>query len=334
MSETPMDSFVVDPTSPERWDREVDLPERRKNWKVTFMHRVEAAIMTGLFKVLEWMGVDRASAFMGSVMKVIGPTILRSVHKRGRANLQLVFPEKSVEEHEDILRSVWENLGRTVGEFAHLDEFDPFAANPRVRIEGLDNLRKPEIDGKPVIYVSGHFANWELMASTVYRAGVRHATVYRAANNPIIDQRIIDFRASVMSRHLIPKGKRGGRALLMAIKQGLSPCMLVDQKLNDGIAAPFLGHPAMTAPATARLALKCETSVVPVSIRREEGAHFVFTAHDPIEFTPSGNMTQDVEDLTTRINDVLGEIIKGQLGQWLWLHRRWPKEATAELEQR
>ena len=324
-----MDSLIVDPASPERWDREVALPEKRSNWSITFMHRVEAAIMSGLFWTLERMGLDRASAFMGRLMKLIGPTILRSVHKRGLVNLKLVFPEKSAEEHEAILRQVWENLGRTTGEFAFLDHFDPFAPDGRIKIEGLENLRKPLTDGKPAIYVSGHLANWELMAATLYRSGVRHATVYRAANNPIIDQKIIDFRASVMSRHLIPKGKRGGRALLMAIKQGLSPCMLVDQKLNDGIRVPFLGHPAMTAPATARLALKCETPVIPVSIRREKGAYFTMTAHEPISFDPSGDMTADVEALTIRINEALSDIIQANPGQWLWLHRRWPKDVAS-----
>lgn len=329
MNDVKRDELVVDPTSPARWDCDVALPERRKNWQVTIQHKVEFGIMNALFKLFELMGVDRASGMMGRFMKLIGPTILRSIHKRGLANLQMVFPKKTDREHEDLLRQVWENLGRTVAEFAHLQEFDPFVPDARVKIVGLENLRKPIIDGQPVIFISGHMANWELMASTMYRSGVRHATVYRAANNPLIDQKIIDYRASVMSRHLIPKGKRGGRALLLAIRNGLSPCMLVDQKLNDGIRVPFLGFPAMTAPATARLALKCKTAIIPVSIKRDNGAHFTFTAHDPLDYKPTGDMAKDVEILTTLANDALGDIIRQNPGQWLWLHRRWPKNVAS-----
>lgn len=323
-------TFFPDPTMPAdpgRWDGDVALPERRTNRPVTWQHRLEATFMHGLFSLFDLIGVDRASGFMGGAMRMIGP-LVRPVHKRGLANLRLVFPDKDEDELETILKRVWENLGRTLGEYPHLDCFRPFEEGGRVEIENESRLRELADRGRPVVFVSGHLANWEIMAITLYRTGLKTAVVYRAANNPLVDERIIEIRADVMSRYLIPKGKRGGRQLLAAMKDGLSLCMLTDQKLNDGIAVPFMGHDAMTATAAARMALKFDAPVVPLSIRRTGGAHFCMTVHEPLMFEATGEAGPDGDRLTAKINEALGDIIMNNPGQWLWLHRRWPREAT------
>ena len=179
-------------------------------------------------------------------------------------------------------------------------------------------------EGRPAIFFSGHFANWEAMAIALHRLGLRYAVVYRAANNPLVDEKIIRLRAAVMSRRQIPKGKRGGRELMRAAKDGLSLCMLTDQKLGDGISVPLLGHSAMTAPAAARLALRGNLPVIPLQIVRQPGSRFTMTVHDPIEVERSGDTAADTERLTGAINGILGDFIRERPGQWLWFHRRWP----------
>lgn len=315
----------VDPGTGLRWDADAELPERRSNRDVTLRHQFEATIMQGLFSLCELMGVDRASAFMGGAMRFIGP-LLRPVQKRGLNNLRLIYPDNSDTDNAEILKKVWDNLGRTIGEYAHLDCFRAFEDGGRIEVEGEDILRRLIDDGRPVIFFSGHMANWELMSPTLYRAGVKFALVYRAANNPLVDERIIDLRAAVTTRHMAPKGKRGGRALISAMNDGLSLTMLVDQKLNDGLRVPFMGHPAMTPSSTARMALKYDVPVVPIALRRTDGAHFRMTVHEPLVFAPSGDMAKDTEDFTAQINEKLGEMIDANRGQWLWFHRRWPKD--------
>jgi len=314
---------------PMRWDGEAELPERRTNMDITLKHQFEATIMHGMFSLMELMGVDRASAFMGGLLRTLGP-LLRPVHKRGLNNLRLVFPENSDDENEAILKKVWENLGRTVGEYPHLECFRAFEDGGRVEVEGEDILRSLIEQERPVIFVTSHMANWEVIGTVLYRAGVKFAIVYRAANNPIVDERIIDLRAGVMTRHQAPKGKRGGRALINFLNSGLSLCMLVDQKLNDGIRVPFMGHDAMTPSAAARMALKYDAPVVPIGLRRLDGASFRVSFHDPLVFSATGDTHRDAESLTAQINDVLGEIIKANPGQWLWLHRRWPRDVMKD----
>ncbi len=320
--------LFADPRDPARWDAEKDLPQRRTNMEVKPVHYVEAFFAKSMFSLFRLMGVDRSSAFMGKVMRGFGP-LLGSVQKRGLANLSLIYPENTEAQNKVLLGDVWENLGRTVAEYAHLEELTSSTEDPRIIVENKDYMHELIANNPQMIFVSAHMANWELLAPTLYRAGLKSASIYRAANNPIIDELIINLRANIATRHLIPKNKYGSRALVEAMNKGLSLCMLVDQKLNDGIEVPLLGYPAMTAPLTARMSLKFGAPVVPVSMRRKNGeARFIMKLHEPVKFEPTGNRAEDTKQLTVLVNDCLGKMIKENPGQWLWLHRRWPKELT------
>ncbi len=304
----------------------IALPARR-DARVTLLHRLEFAavvLLTSLFKVL---GVDAASGLAGNFARHVGPFI-RPVSRKAERNLKLIFPDWRPAKIRAVTKDIWENVGRTAGEFPHLGFLREFESNDRIEMIGKEKLDAIIASPKPFIFFSAHFANWELMSSIAHHAGLDYCFVYRAANNPLTDDYIIKHRGCVMTRRQVPKGNRGGRALVDALKAGRSLAMLVDQKLNSGIRVPFMGAPAMTAPAAARLALKYDVPLVQISLLRLKGAHFRFTVHDPLEFTPSGEISTDVEALTIRINEALESDIRAHPGQWLWFHRRWPKEAV------
>ncbi len=305
-----------------RWDAEIPLPKPREDRPLTFMHKVEAAVMQAIMGACRRQPIDKAAARMGALLKVIGP-MMRPVHKRGHANLKLIYPDMTAAERSAILRGVWENLGSTVGEFAHLETLAD-----RTEVVNEEALSQLIDSGERAIFVSGHFANWEAMAATLFDRGLKYAVVYRAANNPIVDEQIIRLRGAAMSRRQVPKGPRGARELVQAMKENLSLCMLTDQKLNDGISVPLLGHPCMTAPAVARLALKENLPVIPLQIVRHTGSRFTMTVHDPITVEREGELTKDIEALTAAVNDKLGEFIRHRPDQWLWFHRRWPRKLT------
>ena len=310
------DGSVTEP----RWDAGVPLPDARADRRPTALHRLEDAAARGLFGWSRRAGLARASDRFGALARRLGPRL--PAHARGLANLRLVMPERAGE-HEAILGDAWENLGRTAAEYAHMP-----AVAERVSVRGAERLDAVRAGG-PAVFVSGHMANWEAMAMTLDRAGLRTAVVYRAANNPLVDRTIIERRAEVMTRHLIPKGKRGGRALMAAARDGLSLCMLTDQKLNDGVKVPFLGVPAMTAPAPARLALRSGLPVIPLQIVREPGPRFTLTVHEPLDVPRTSDTPADTLALTAAINEAIGGFIRERPGQWLWFHRRWPKDAYA-----
>lgn len=305
---------------------EIALPEPRSNRKVTLAHRAEYALAVALGAFFRLIGVDAASAIAGRFTRSIGP-LIAPISNRARTNLKIAFPDWPPQKIQATVRETWENLGRTTAEFAHLSKFDPDAEPSRVEITGREKVEAIASGERPAIFVSGHFANWEVMSIVLHALGVDYGVIYRAANNPLIDGLIIGERARVMSRRQIPKGKRGGRDMIEALKAGASLAMLVDQKLNTGgILSPFFGKEAMTAPAAARLALKYGAPVVPIEIERLNGARFRVTAHEAIPFTPSGDINADTERLTDLINLELEKMIRARPGQWLWLHRRWGKE--------
>ena len=306
---------------------EIALPEARGDRKVTLAHRAEYALALTLGAFFRIIGVDAASWIAGKFTQAIGPMIA-PITDRGRVNLKIAFPDMTPSQANGIIRETWENLGRTAAEFAHLEKFGPDAAAPRIEIAGREKIEAIAQGDRPAIFVSGHFANWEVMSIVLHALGVDYGVIYRAANNPLIDGLIIRARARVMSRRQIPKGKRGGRDMIESLKSGASLAMLVDQKLNTGgIPSPFFGKDAMTAPAAARLALKYSAPVIPIEIERLGGARFRVTAHEAINFTPSGAVNDDTQRLTDAINREIEILIRKRPGQWLWLHRRWGKEA-------
>jgi len=255
----------------------IPLPARRDR-PVTLLHRLEYGVvllLMGLFKV---MGVDAASWLAGKFARYFGP-LIRPVSRKAERNLALVYPHWSKSMIRSVTRDVWENTGRTAGEFPHLAYLRDFEHNGRIEMAGKDRLDAMIASTTPYIIMTSHFANWELTPSIAHHAGLDYGFVYRPANNPLTDELIIKHRGSVMSRHQVPKGNRGARMLVDMLQHGRSLGMLVDQKLNTGISVPFMGVPAMTAPATARLSLTFNAPVVQISLLRKKGAHFKFTVH-------------------------------------------------------
>lgn len=301
------------------------LPERRSNRPVTFGHYIEYALARFLIAFFRVVGVDLASFISGKVLRILGP-LLRGYSRRAEENLRRAFPDWNDRQIKNTTAEVWENLGRTAAEYAHLDRLSIHGDNARILHQGFDKLRLPEGGYQQVIFVTGHFANWETPAVCARQLGINFGIIYRAANNPLVDELIIHKRADTMTRHQTPKGRRGARGLIGILSKGLSVAMLVDQKLNDGIAVPFMGRDAMTAPAAARMAFKFNVPVIPVTCERLNGARFLVTAHEQIPYAATDDKAADVYDLTKKINEALERQVTAHPGQWLWLHRRWPKE--------
>lgn len=279
------------------------------------IHLIEAAIAWALFVFLRNMPLDMASAIGGLIAQSIGPFF--KAHETARKNLLMVFPQKSDDERNAIRRRMWNNLGRTTAELPHLPGNQLLG---RITLIGAENLPKP---GEAALFFSGHIGNWELLPSVPNNRNIPTSLVYRHANNPYVDRMIADIRAS-RCREMIAKGPRGAFKLAKALKKKTSICMLVDQKMNDGIAVPFFGHDAMTAPAIAQLALHYDLPIIPACAIRKGGAHFEITVFPPIDYTKTGDNTHDMLALMTAINALLETWILEHPEQWFWVHKRWP----------
>lgn len=282
---------------------------------------LEAAFVFGIAGLFRALPLDTASALGGRIGRAVGPLLPGS--RTARRNLERAFPEKTPAEIDAIIRGMWDNLGRVIAEYPHLDKIGEFGPGGRVEVVGGEHIDALREDGKAGILVSGHFANWEVQSVTSRKMGLELALVYRAPNNPYVGALLTDLRGAAGGTH-IPKGAEGARAILRLLTRGGHVGMLIDQKMNDGIPVPFFGRDAMTAPAAAQLALRLGIPLVPARTERLGGARFRITVLPPVEAPDTGDRNVDVRILMERLNRLLEQWIRERPAEWLWVHRRWP----------
>lgn len=322
--------------------------KRPRDW---FTRRViwplQAAPVYLAFGLLGLLPVRLSSALCGWGARLLGP--LLPVTIKARVNLNRAFPDKSRREISRIVRGVWENLGRTAGEYPHLrrmwddslrDQVDArggIAAElekagagehityrtARLEVVGIENFLRLLVDEGPAIIFSAHMGNWELLPLGAANFGAFISVVYRTPNNPYV-ARLIERMRGDMSE-LLPKGLQGAAATTRVLDQGGRLGFLIDQKQNGGIPVPFFGRPAMTGVTLARMVLKFGCPVYGAWVQRLGGNRFRITVTPPLEFPTTGDEKADVAAIMTEVNRVVEGWVRERPDQWLWLHNRWPK---------
>jgi KDO2-lipid IV(A) lauroyltransferase len=239
------------------------------------------------------------------------------------------LPEKADDERNDIRRLMWDNLGRVVGEYPHLGRFSPKGEDPRIAYSFPPGMTLESLTGKPLLFLSGHFANWEMMPILAHQLG---STSPPWCARPTIPMSPNGWRASAASMARTPdRQAQCARADAGPAARDKSLCMLVDQKLREGIAVPFFGRDAMTTPAPAALALKTGAQSVIAANRRLPGARFHVTVHRRVGLHPSGDDTEDIRRSPPPSPPASKRSSAPIPGKWLWIHNRWPTSAICEL---
>ncbi|GAB5455117.1 MAG: lysophospholipid acyltransferase family protein [Henriciella sp.] len=298
--------------------------DNRSTFGQRLMWRIEALAWDVIYWApMKALGPDRASNFLGWLMKRVAP--LLSQNKTVKRNLALAFPDLSEDERERIALASWESVGRTAGELPHLPKIDPYAGD-RVEVIGAEHLDAVENSEQGAVFVSGHFANWEVMAAVICNRPVDCLITYRALNNPHIDRKLNKVRHDYGIGVLTPKGL-GTREVMRALGKNRSVGLMNDQKFNQGLAIPFFGHKAMTAPGPSRLALKYKVPIVLVTTRRTGPARFAVTVHEPFTPPQTGDVETDVKACVEHITGLIEAEVRANPEQWFWQHRRWPKDA-------
>jgi KDO2-lipid IV(A) lauroyltransferase len=281
--------------------------------------RVEAAALSLALRLVRLLSPVAASNLGGAIARTIGP--LLPVSRVADANLRLALPMLTQAERRRVVRGVWDNLGRTVAELPHLGGLV-------LEADGIEHFEAVRAEGGPAILFSAHIGNWEVLLPTAAAHGVVVAGVYRAATNPLTDRMINAVRNAATGHEakMFPKGAEGARGALRHLLAGGVLAMLVDQKMNDGIAATLFGHRAMTASAGAALALRFRCKLLPAHAERLGPARLRIVVEAPLPLPDSGDRAADVTALTQAMNGCVERWIAARPAEWLWLHRRWPKE--------
>lgn len=291
--------------------------------EITPYFRAEAWVFDRYLAHFRNKPIDKASAAGGDWLANIGP--LTGAHTTAMRNLRMAFPNETESWRKDVARAAWAEIGRTAAELPHLPNLDPFG--DRVEWVGLERLDAIRDAKTGVVFISGHFSNWELMPMSIARRGAPCAMTYRPANNPIIDDRILAIRQAYGAQLQAAKGVEGGMGLMRSLKRNVSVALMNDQKYNEGVAAPLFGYDCMTADGPARLAHRYRTALQPMSVRRLEGARFRITVHDPIALDHDAPLETEIPAAVHRVNAFVEGVVRAAPEQWFWVHKRWPIEA-------
>ncbi len=263
------------------------------------------------------LGYKLASNFGALIGSFFGP-LFRS-RKTIKSNLLKAFPKISKNEIKSISNEMWKNYGRILSEYIFIKDFRNSKLKKFLSIEGEDILKQIKIEKKPVLFISGHFNNFELMAMTLEMSGINLAAIYRPLNNFFLDKIMTKIRKQYICKNQIPKGIGGTKKILGLFKNGYSFAMMIDQRVSEGSKVNFFNTPALTSTIPAQFVKKYNCLIVPVYIERKEKHYFKIKIDNPIKF----NETDSINKITMYLNDWLEKKIISNPSQWIWSHNRW-----------
>jgi len=287
-----------------------------------FKYFFEFMCIISLFCIFKIIGLKKASN-LGSVLGMsVGP-FFRSKNIT-KQNIKIGLGEINKKKESEIINEMWSNIGRTFAEYVFLKDFKFNKTNfSHMKINGTNYLQEIKKSNEPVIFYSGHFANFELMAMELEKSGIKCAAIYRPLNNYLLNPLMEYFRIKYICPNQIRKGRIGMREIIDKVKNGYSIALMVDQRVSEGPRTPFFNKPAHTTTIPAQLALKYNCKLVPISLERKQGPSFEMTIHEPYQIEKTGNNEDDTKSITLRINKIIEKIILKNPNQWIWSHNRW-----------
>ena len=261
------------------------------------------------------LGISLSRKVFSSLFKKIGPVFKsrKIIHK----NLDIFSLKVPEINRKKLISDMWVNYGKTFIEYIFLNQLRKNKSH--ITILGEDNLRRIIEKKKPVIFVSGHFANFELMSMEITKRNIKLATIYRPLNNLFLNPFMEFLREKYVCKNQIKKGIKGVRNAIEYLKKGYSIALMIDQRVSEGEKINFFDQDALTTTLPAQLSIKFDLVIMPVFIQREINDNFTIEFHKPID---NKNFKNKIE-LTEELNNILEKMIKKNPSQWIWTHNRW-----------
>ena len=213
------------------------------------------------------------------------------------------------------------NYGRILTEYPFLKDFRKNKLEHFIKINGIENLDNIKNNKMPVVFVSGHFNNFELMAMQIEKHGINLAAIYRPLNNIFLNKTMEQIRTKYICRNQIKKGRSGTRQIIENIKKGNSVALMIDQRVREGIKTNFFGKEASTTTIPAQLIRKYKCDLVPIYIERRKKYYFKMFISEPIKI----GRNKSINEITEHLNKILEKMILKNIDQWIWTHDRWKK---------
>ena len=279
-----------------------------------FFQFIFVIIFFSLFKIF---GYRISSAIGGKVFESIGP-LFRSkelIH----SNIRRAIPDINLENINKITKLMWNNYGRVFAEYMFIKDFRAGKIDSSIEIEGQEILDKIKKINKPVIFISGHFSNFELMAMYIEKTGINLSAIYRPLNNIFLNKIMEKIRKNYICKNQIKKGIGGMKKLITLKKKNFSTALMIDQRVSEGIRSNFFNQVALTTTIPTQLVKKFKMPVVPIFIERVNNINFKITINKPINFQNEAS----TKDITDELNHILEKMVLPKPEQWIWSHNRW-----------
>jgi len=278
---------------------------------------VEFLIIIFLLVIFKILGFKLASSLGGLIGRLVGP-LFRS-KKKILSNISKALPGIEEKNTELIVKKMWENYGRILSEYMFIKNFRNSKYKKFLTIEGQEILNELKDSKEPVVFISGHFNNFELMAMQIEKSGINLAAIYRPLNNIFLNKIMEKIRTKYICRKQIKKGGSGTRELLESFKNNYSIAIMIDQRVSESIKVDFFNQKASTTTIPAQLFKKFGSKIVPIYIERINGVYFKMTISKPVSFDKEST----IEEITLNLNKWLEKMILINPGQWIWSHDRW-----------
>jgi len=275
-------------------------------------------IIVFLFIIYKILGLKISQVLSSFILKQIGP-LFRS-KKIIETNLSIAFPKLNQIQKNKIINSMWANYGKIFAEYMFIKKFRISSKfSNKITIENQNELEKIKLQKKPVIFISGHFNNFELMAMHIEKSGINLAAIYRPLNNSFLNPIMEKIRIKYICKKQIKKGISGTKQLLKEFKKGTSIALMIDQRVSQGIECNFFGKKALTTTIPAQFIKKFDAVVVPIYIERLDNNNFKLKILKNIKFPKDAS----INNITLELNKVLEKMILLNPAQWIWTHNRW-----------
>ena len=280
---------------------------------------IQAFIIYTFFILIKILGLNISRRLFAKIFQIIGPLI--KSEKTINENLEKFLSSYNEEQKKNIKKMMWSNYGKTFVEYLFLNKFKK--NNSHINFKGKEILKSIINKNKPVIFVSGHFANFELMSMELTREASNLATIYRPLNNLFLNPFMEYVRRTYVCRNQIKKGIAGVKDSINYLKKNYSIALMIDQRVSEGKRLPFFDQMALTTTLPAQLAIKFDLEIVPIYIKRNLDDSFEMEILKPIALDRNEDLITQKINTTIKLNKILEEMISRDPGQWIWTHNRW-----------
>ena len=284
-----------------------------------FKYLIESIFIYTFFLIIKLIGLKQSRKIFSLLFRAVGPLIRSS--ETIRKNLKIAFPGIEKKDQDIIIKKMWSNYAMTFVEYIYLKKFN--RENYHINIKNEEILDKVLRNNKPVIFISGHFANFELMSMEIVKKNINLATIYRPLNNFFLNPFMEHVRRKYVCKNQIKKGITGIRHAFDFLKQNYSVALMVDQRVSEGKKVSFFKKEALTTTLPAQLSIKFKCDIIPVYITRQDNGNFLLEFSEQLQINKEDKSERNILEITEKLNSIIEKMILNNPGDWIWTHNRW-----------